>query len=89
MNPVDDNLRNCLLSIMQRGITECRSFALSGNLEAVACLMDALDNMPRHLAHWTEVSELEIKDQLDTLMQSVPTLPTNYVWMFENRICTL
>ena len=89
MLTIDDATKDCLLSILQRGITEGRTLALCGQLEAVADLLDALDNIPRHLANWSDKSESCILGQMQTLMQSVPTLPTNYAWMFENRICTL
>lgn len=84
-NPIDEKTKNCLLSILQRGITEARSMALVGESEKAALLLDALDNVPRHVASWTQGSESEIRSQLRAFAQANPEHPTDYTWMLENR----
>jgi hypothetical protein len=82
---MDEGLRACLLGILQRGITEARSCALAGEANKAADLLDALDNIPRHLARWTESSEREIQDQLGAFDRSHPNHQTSYQSSFEER----
>ena len=82
MNP---NLQQCLLSILQRGITEARSSALCGDVRRTADLLDALDNIPRHLYAWNENSEREVAEQLSAFQRAHPDDDTDYVGLLTQR----
>ena len=71
--------RDALLEILQRGITEARSFALTGDSAICADLLDALDNIPRHLADWGPTSQHEVEEQLRTFDQMYPNHCTRYL----------
>jgi len=86
---MDELTRKCLLGIIQRGITEARSCALSGHNKATADLLDALDNIPRHLAKWMPDSEREIAVQLETFQKQHPNHATDYAAIFKKRRQTL
>lgn len=75
---MDQQNQKCLLGILQRGITEARSSALTGENRLAADLLDALDNIPRHLANWTSNSEFEIAMQLDAFQKQHPDHITNF-----------
>jgi hypothetical protein len=79
-------LECCLLSILQRGITEARTLALTGEACAAAQLLDALDNIPRHLADWSGDSEQEIRTQLAAFQDGWREHPTNYVGLLDCRV---
>jgi hypothetical protein len=78
-------IAHCLLSILQRGITEARTSALCGDLQTAADLLDALDNIPRHLQTWSPQSEREISEQLSTFQRAHPDHATDYVGLLGQR----
>lgn len=82
---MDKQTQNCLLGILQRGIAEARSCALLGENQIAADLLDALDNIPRHLANWTSNAELEIMMQLETFQKQHPNHATDFVTIFRQR----
>ena len=55
-----DDLRRCLLGIIQRAITEARSSALRGRRQEAAAILDALDGIACQLASWHAGSLAEI-----------------------------
>ncbi|ALG68207.1 hypothetical protein [Beggiatoa leptomitoformis] len=79
------DLEVCILGILQRAITETRTMVLMGQTEKAADLLDALDNIPRHLANWQESSKFEIQAQLSYFMEKYPNHLTNYVEVFETK----
>lgn len=80
------NLERCLLGILQRGITEARFLSLTGENRKAADLLDALDNIPKHLANWNdELSESEIETQLSCYMKLNPNSVTNYLLIYNSR----
>lgn len=60
-SPMNPTQQAVLLGIPHRGITEARSLALTGAAERAAELPDALDGIPRHMAHWRPESSHEIE----------------------------
>jgi hypothetical protein len=82
---MDEQIQKCLLGILQRGITEARSCALVGENKTAADLLDALDNIPRHLANWTPDSEIEIAMQLDTFRKQHPDHATDFAAILRQR----
>lgn len=79
------NLQHSLLSILQRGITEARTSALCGDLRKTADLLDALDNIPRHLSDWNEHSEQDVTGQLSAFQRAHPDHDTDYVGLLTAR----
>ena len=55
-------------------ITEARSCALAGENKRAADLLDALDNLPRHLANRETGSEREIMMQLEVFRSNIQTM---------------
>ena len=82
---MDEETQKCLLGILQRGITEARSSALAGENKVAADLLDALDNIPRHLANWTPNAEPEITMQLETFWKQHPEHATDFAAIFRQR----
>jgi hypothetical protein len=82
---MDEQTQKCLLGILQRGIAEARSCALVGENKKAANLLDALDNIPRHLANWTPNAELEIIMQLETFGKQHPDHATDFAAIFRQR----
>ena len=82
---MDPALRACLLSILQRGITEARACALTGDPEKAAQLLDALDNIPAHLHRWQPDSEQQIALQLEAFLQVYPDHETDYLRILQER----
>ena len=85
MKSMDEQIHKCLLGILQRGITEARSYALVGENKIAADLLDALDNLPRHLANWTPNSELEIAEQFYTFKKQHPDHVTDFAAILRQR----
>jgi hypothetical protein len=79
------NLKQCLLSILQRGITEARTSALCGDVRRTADLLDALDDIPRHLSAWNEDSERGVTEQLSAFQRAHPDHDTDYVGLLAER----
>ena len=86
---MDEQIQKCLLGILQRGITEARSCALLGESKTAADLLDALDNIPRHLANWRPNSELEITTQLDIFRKQHPNHATDFAAILRQRLQVL
>jgi hypothetical protein len=83
------NLHICLLSILQRGITEARTCVLRGDAQKAADLVDALDSIPRHLHAWNENSAHELAEQLAAFHRSYPDHDTNYPDLLNRRVSSL
>lgn len=81
----DAETYTCLLGMLQRGITEARAMALTGDNKAASALLDALDNIPRYLDSWTERSEQEIESQLACFRDAFPAHCTDYLAVFQSR----
>jgi hypothetical protein len=81
---MNNALTKCILAILQRGITEARSLVLCGETKKAALLLDALDNLPRHLAEWNDESESQIATQLKCFRDAVPDHPTDFARMLES-----
>jgi len=81
----DDRTQYCILSILQRGLTEARAMAEGGDTKAAAALLDALDNLPRHLASWGRNSETEIRIQLQCFANAYPAHQTDFVSLFDAK----
>lgn len=82
LNP---DLERCILGVLQRAITEARSMTLAGEGNKAADLLDALDNIPRHLANWSESSAHEIHEQLSVFMKKYSDHCTDYIKVVELR----
>jgi len=83
---IDSSLENCLLGILQRGITEARAAFLVGDTKRAIALLDTLDNLPRYLAMWTEDSERQIELQLQLFREAYPDHSTDYVYVLKHRL---
>lgn len=66
-------------------LTEARYCVLVGENKKAANLLDALDNIPRHLASWTLSSESEISMQLKTFRKQHPNHPTDFMTILCER----
>ena len=86
---MNSDVKQSLLGILQRGITEARTSALCGDLQRAADLLDALDNIPRHLHAWSDASEREITAQLAAFQQAHPDHETDFVGLLDRRCVTL
>jgi len=85
MVELDDELKRCLLGILQCGISHsCNAIFAGRNIET-AHLLDALDGIPIHLACWTEFSYLEIERNLLTFHDKYPKHPTSYAMFLAQR----
>jgi len=81
---LEPDLELCILGILQRAITEARSMTLAGEGNKTADLLDSLDNIPRHLANWSESSMQEIHEQLSVFMKKYSDHYTDYVKVIES-----
>ena len=86
---MDIELKECLLGILQRGLVEARGFALCAQHKKAADLLDALDNLPRHIANWSVHSESEIEQQLEVFDTAYPDHETRYAELLRHRQQTL
>jgi hypothetical protein len=86
---IEPELYACLLGILQSGITNARSLAYEGKAACCADLLDALDNIPRHIFRWTERSEKEIAMQLSAFSKKYPHHETDYLYKLRNRVASL
>jgi hypothetical protein len=82
---IDPKVKACLLGIIQRGITEARSLTLTGESKQAAAILDALDNIPKHLHSWSDNSEREIEIQLHCFKDGYPSHYTDYLKLFQDR----
>ncbi len=75
----------CILGILQRAMTEARTMTLAGEGNKAADLLDALDNIPRHLANWSDSSIQEIHEQLSVFMKKYSDHYTDYLKVIESK----
>lgn len=86
---MDTGMLDVLLRVLQRGVTEARTCALVGDVERAAALLDALDNIPRHLAAWSQASEQAVLLQLRSFDNAYPNHATQYASLVVNRTSVL